>query len=421
MLTVKTLLLAGLLSALALAAQDYDLIIKGGHVIDPRNGIDRPMDVAVRGGRIAAVAPGIDGTAGKTIDAAGLYVTPGLIDIHVHVYAGTGERGSYAGDNSVYPDDHCLRSGVTTAVDAGGAGWTNFHDFKDRIIDRSITRVLAFINIVGKGMRGGPLEQDLNDMQPVPTAWAAKQYPEIIVGVKTAHYMGPEWEPVDRSVEAASMFGGMVMVDFGGCRDCESSSVFHPARPFKDLVTRHLRGGDIYTHAYLGRVPWFDDNGKVNQFFHEARKRGVIFDVGHGGGSFWWNNAIPATRQGFWPDTISTDLHISSMRKGMKDMLNVMSKFLNLGAPLAEVIRMSTDKPAQVINRQDFGHLSAGAVADIAVLGVQKGQFGFLDVNDAVLEGDRKFVCELTIREGRVVYDLNGLAGQPWEEHYKKR
>ena len=402
--------------ALPLAAQPYELLLKGGHVIDPGNGINQAMDVAVSGGKIAAVAESIHPSeAAKTVDARGLYVTPGLIDLHVHVYAGTGEKGSYAGDNSVYPDDHCIRSGVTTAVDAGSSGWSNFPNFKDRIIDRSVTRVLAFLNIVGKGMRGGAIEQDLSDMQPEPTARVAKQHPDTIVGVKTAHYMGPEWDPVDRAVEAAGMFGGVVMVDYGGCRDCEDTNTFHPSRPFEELVMEHLRPGDMYTHAYLGRVPWFDANGKVSSFMWEARTRGVKFDVGHGGGSFWWNKAAPATRQGFWPDSISTDLHISSMKGGMKDMTNVMSKFLVLGASLEDVVRWSTENPARQIKRSDLGRLSVGAEADIAVLSLQHGQFGYLDVRNAVMEGRQKLTCEMTIRAGRVVWDLNGRAGEPWQ------
>lgn len=410
---LRTLLLFAV--AAGAAAQPYDLLIKGGHVIDPRNGVDAVMDVAVADGKIAAVEESIAPTeAARTVDASGLYVSPGLIDLHVHVFAGGGERGSYAGDNSVYPDDHCLRAGVTTAVDAGSSGWSNFPDFKDRVIDRSSTRVLAFLNIVGKGMRGGAIEQDLTDMRVEPTVRVAKQYSNVIIGVKTAHYMGPEWDPVDRAVEAAEQFGGVVMVDFGGCGDCEDSSTFHPSRPFDQLVLEHLRPGDIYTHAYLGRVPWLDADGKVNSFFWEARRRGVIFDVGHGGGSFWWNRAAPATRQGFWPDSISTDLHTSSMRKGMKNMTNVMSKFLALGAPLSEAIRWSTDNPAKQIKREDLGSLSVGAAADIAVLKVEHGRFGYLDVADARMDGTKKIVCELTVREGQVVWDLNGLAADPW-------
>ena len=409
MLRLFSILLA---LALPLAAQQYDLLLKGGHLIDPRNQIDEPMDVAIAGGKIAAVEKNIaNDQAKQVVDARGLFVSPGLVDLHVHVFAGTGEKGSYAGDNSVYPDDHCIRSGVTTAVDAGSSGAANFEQFKDRIIDRSRTRILAFINIVNKGMRGGPIEQDISDMKVGPTVAMAKKYPDTIIGVKSAHFSGPEWDSVDNAVKAASEFGGVVMVDFGQ---------FRPERPFEDLVTKHLRPGDMYTHAYLGRVPWFDANGKVNSFFHEARARGVKFDVGHGGGSFWWDKAIPATRQGFWPDSISSDLHIQSMVGGMKDMPNIMSKFLNLGAPLKDVIKWSTDNPAKQIKRLDLGHLSVGAVADIAVLSHRTGKFGFTDIRGARMDGTQKLECELTIREGKVLWDLNGIAAPDWQVFYKQ-
>src|SRR5207245_8130392 len=168
------------------------------------------------GGKIAAVAPRIDpADAFKTIDVSGTYVTPGLVDIHVHVYAGTGERGSYAGDNRVYSDGFTLRSGVTTVADAGCAGWRNFEDFKQRIIDRSKTRVLALLNIVGNGMRGGKFEQDLTDMDAKPTADMALRYKGVVVGVKTAHYAGPEWTPVERAVDAGTRANLPVMVDCG--------------------------------------------------------------------------------------------------------------------------------------------------------------------------------------------------------------
>src|SRR5437667_5349394 len=177
------------------AQQKYDLLLKGGHVIDARNNISAVRDVAIADGKIASVAANINpADALKVVDASGLYVTPGLVDIHVHVYAGTGERGSYAGDNSLYPDGFALRSGVTTVVDAGSSGWRSFEDFKDRIIDRSKTRVLAFLNIVGHGMRGGRYEQNLEDMESKPTAEMALKYKNIIVGVKTAHFNGPEWK-----------------------------------------------------------------------------------------------------------------------------------------------------------------------------------------------------------------------------------
>src|SRR5207245_2137334 len=195
------------------------LLLRGGHVIDSRNGVSAIRDLAIAAGKVAAVAPKIlPSDALKTIDVSGLHVVPGLVDIHTHVYAGTGEKGSYAGDNSVYPDGFTLRAGVTTVADAGSSGWRNFEDFKQRIIDRSKTRVLAFVNIVGHGMRGGEFEQNLADMAAEPTATMARRYRGLIVGIKTAHYAGPEWTPVERAGEAGTMAGVPVMVDVGGNR-----------------------------------------------------------------------------------------------------------------------------------------------------------------------------------------------------------
>jgi dihydroorotase len=354
------------------------------------------------------VAPDIPAArARKAVNVAGLYVTPGLVDIHTHVYTGTGQRGSYAGDNSIYPDGFTFRSGVTTVADAGGAGWRNFADFKDRIIDRSRTRVLAFINIVGGGMQGGPVEQNLADMDAAATAKEALKHKGLIIGVKSAHYSGPEWAPVERAVEAGTKAGIPVMIDFGS---------FRPDRPFQDLVLKKLRPGDIYTHTYLGAVPMLDDGGRVLPYLFEARKRGIIFDVGHGAGSFLFRQAVPAMRQGFRPDSISTDLHVSSMNAGMKDMLNVMSKFLNMEMPLEEVIFRSTWTPASEIKREDLGHLSVGAPADIAVLRVREGDFGFVDVYGARMKGRRLLLCELTVHNGLVEWDLNGITREDWDK-----
>src|SRR5258706_7493837 len=214
----------------AQAQQQYDLLLKGGHVIDPRNGISAVRDVAIAGGKVASVAAGIDpADALKVVDVSGLYVTPGLIDIHVHVFAGMGERGSYAGDNSVYPDGFTYRTGVTTVADAGSSGWRNFEDFKDRIIDRSKTRVLAFLNIVGHGMRGGKYENNLADMEAKPTAEMALKYKGVVVGVKSAHYAGPEWKPYEQAVEAGKIANIPVMIDYGANK---------PERPIYDLFTK---------------------------------------------------------------------------------------------------------------------------------------------------------------------------------------
>lgn len=405
---MKTILGILAIACAAMGQQQYDLLLKGGHVIDGKNKVSAVRDVAISGGKIAVVAANIPASsAHKVVNVAGLYVTPGLVDMHVHVFAGTGERNSYAGDNSVYPDGHTFRAGVTTVVDAGCPGWRNFPDFKERIIGRSRTRVLAFLNIVGHGMRGGKFEQNTEDMDAKAAAECALANKDTVVGIKTAHYTAPDWVGVDRAVEAGTLANLPVMVDFGS---------FLPERPFQELVLKKLRPGDIYTHQYLGAVPMLDDSGRVLPYLFEARKRGIIFDAGHGGGSFLFRQAVPAMKQGFIPDSISTDLHITSMNAGMKDMLNVMSKFLNMGMPLDDVILRSTWHPAREIKREELGHLSPGAPADVSVLRLHKGEFGFVDVYGARLRGTRKLECELTVREGLVVYDLNGITREDWDK-----
>jgi len=389
-----------------LAQTQYDLLLQGGHVIDVKNKISGVRDVAILDGKVAAVEARIDpAKALKVVNLRGLYVTPGLVDIHVHVFAGTGERGSYAGDNSLYPDGFTFRAGVTTVADAGCAGWRNFEEFKQHIIDRAKTRVLVFLNIVGNGMRGSKYENDLADMEAKPAADMALKYKGLIVGIKTAHYAGPEWTPVEHAVEAGALANIPVMVDFGTNRK---------ERPMSELVTKKLRPGDIYTHCYSGLRNELDESGHVNPAIWEARKRGVIFDVGHGGGSFAWRIAVPAIKEKFWPDSISTDLHIGSMNGGMKDMLNVMSKFLAMGLAIDEVVAQSTWNPAREIHHEELGNLSVGAPADVAVLRLQTGAFGFTDMYGARLTGHRKLTCELTLRDGKVVYDLNGITRPDW-------
>jgi dihydroorotase len=392
----------------ASAQRPYELLLRGGHLIDPRNEVSALRDVAIAKGKIVAVGESLDPEqADKVVDVSGLYVMPGIVDIHAHVFTGSGRKGVLTGDTSVYPDGFSFRSGVTTLVDVGSSGRRNFEEFKKLIIDRAQTRVLSMLNIVGGGMGGGDIEQNVDDMEPGPTAQMAKKYPDIIVGIKTAHFSGPEWVAVDRAVEAGKLAKIPVMVDFGN---------FRPERPFEDLVLKHLRPGDMYTHFYIGRVPMLDAEGKVRPYLYEARKRGVKFDVGHGQGSFWWSQAVPAVRQGFLPDSISTDLHTGSMNSGMKTMSNVMSKFLSLDVPLEDVVKMSTWNPSQQIQRPDLGHLTVGAEADVAVMRVDTGKFGFLDIRNARYDGTKLLVPELTIRRGRVVWDLNGRTGTPWTD-----
>jgi dihydroorotase len=255
-------------------------------------------------------------------------------------------------------------------------------------------------------MRGGKLEQDLADMEAKPTGEMALQHKGLIVGIKTAHYEGPEWAPVERSVEAGTIANVPVLVDFGANK---------PERPLAELVTKKLRPGDIYAHMYSGLRGELTEAGHVNPGMVEGRQRGVLFEVGHGGGSFAWYVAVPAIKEGFLPDAISTDLHIGSMNAGMKDQLNVMSKFLALGLSLEDVIAKSTLNPARMVKREDLGHLSVGAPADVAVLSLQTGRFGFVDSFGGRLRADKKLVCEMTLRDGRILYDLNGLARPGWE------
>jgi dihydroorotase len=389
-------------------AQEFDLLLAGGHVIDARNGLSAVRDVAIKDGRIAAVDATIaPGRALKTVRVDGLYVVPGLIDLHAHVYRPTVALGGFRADNNaVYPDGFSFRNGVTTFVDPGGAGWRNFEDLKDRVIDRSKTRVLAFINIVGRGSAGGRYEQDLADMEVKPTADMALKHKGLIVGVKSAHYSGPEWDPFTRAVAVGNIANVPVMIDFGSNR---------PERPLAELLTKVLRRGDIYSHVYSGIRGEQDPKtrGPV-QALLDGRARGVLFDVGHGGGSFRWRVAVPMMQAGFWPDTISTDLHPQSMNAGLKDILNLMSKFLAMDMPLEEVIAANTWNAARAIRQDQLGHLSVGATADVAVLRVETGSFGFVDMHGARLTGTRRLRCELTIHVGKVVYDLNGLTNEEW-------
>lgn len=406
--TSLLLLFLCLTASAILSAQTYNIVIKGGHIIDPKNSINEPMDIAVKDGKIALIAKNIDEKEGiQVVNARGMYVTPGLIDIHVHVFNGTNMDQQYMnGPNSIPPDGFTFRVGVTTVVDAGCAGWRTFPAFKRQTIDVSQTRVLAFLNIVGDGMRGGPFEQNQKDMDPKLTGEFAKKNAKDIVGIKLAHYNGRDWNPVRLGVAAGRICNMPFMVDLGGA---------NPPLSLDTLFMQEFRPGDIYTHCYaqLGtnRESIVDvKTGQVRPFVWEAQKKGIIFDVGYGGISFAYSQAIPAVKNGFYPDAISTDLHIGSMNNAMKDMLTTMNKFLAMGMELQGVIKASTWKPAQIIQREELGHLTVGSEADIAILNMRTGKFGLFDYTGHKLETDKKLECEMTIRAGRIVYDLNGIA-----------
>ncbi len=399
---MKPLLL--LLAATLATAQQYDILLKNGRVIDPKNGIDQVTDVAVANGKIARIADAIPALAAKrTVDLRGLYVTPGLIDIHVHVFPRPGLPGVER-DSSVSPDAFSFRTGVTTMVDAGTTGLETFPAFRAQVIDRVQTRVLAFLNVVAAGMGTGK-EDDAKQLDVDGAVRLAAENKGVIVGFKSAHYGGPGWESIDAATAAGKKADLPVMVDFG---------YLNNVRSLPTLLEDKLRAGDIYTHCFSGHREELLASGKLNPAMTNGRKRGIFFDVGHGAGSFYWYVAMPAYEQGFRPDSISTDLHTGSMNAGMKDMANVMSKALNLGSPIAEVVAMSTWNPAREIKRPDLGHLSVGAEADIAVLGVETGRFGFIDSAGAGNTGSKRIVAEMTLRGGKVVWDLNGRAAVDW-------
>ena len=396
----------------------YDLLLKGGHVIDPANHVDGIFDLAVSGGKIAAVEKDIPaGQAGKVIDASGLYVTPGLVDIHAHIGHGGASLNWFAPDARAHieplgiPADIALQSGVTTLVDAGSAGAETFLQEKEEVIDQAKVRVLAFLNIVGNGMNGG-LEQTVDQMDVKRCAETIGKYPDLIVGVKTAHYWTddpwdaahPPWAAVDRAEECAQTVGLPVMFDFWP----------RPERTYAELILKKMRPGDIHTHVFAQQFPIILSDGKVNPIMTEARARGVIFDVGHGAGSFWFRNAVPAVRQGFIPDSISTDLH--TLNYTVLSMTQVMSKFLAMGMPLDEIIRRSTVNPAREIRRPDLGTLSVGKEADIAVLEVLNGKFSYIDCGLARMDGSGKLIARMTVRAGRILYDPSGLSMVEWEK-----
>jgi dihydroorotase len=396
----------------------YDLLLKGGHVIDPANHVDAVTDVAVSKDKIAAVEKEIPASqAEKVVDASGLYVTPGLIDIHVHIGHGGAPLDWFTPEGRAHtapygiPADLALQAGVTTIVDAGSSGAETFLLEKQEVIDRAKVRVLAFLNIVANGMQGG-LEQTVDQMDAKRCAETIKKYPDIIVGVKTAHYWTEEpwdaehtpWAAVDKAEECGTAANVPVMFDFWP----------RPDRSYAELILKKMRPGDIHTHVFAQQFPILLPDGKINPILAEARARGVIFDVGHGAGSFWFRNAVPAVKQSFIPDSMSTDLHTGNFT--VLSLTEVMSKFLAMGVPLEDIIRRSTVNPAQEIHRPELGTLSVGKEADIAVLEQLNGSFGYVDCGFARMDGKVKLVARVTVRAGRIVWDPSGLSMVEWEK-----
>lgn len=393
-------------------APKADLILTGGHVIDPANGIDGPSDVAIADGKIVAVGPNLSTTnAEKVIDVSGHYVTPGIIDMHVHCFH-THKRSRLSLD----PIVNTFSAGVTTVVDAGTSGYRDFEDFKNDVIDKSRVRVLAFVNIVGSGMLG-PWESDPAEFKPKLAAAMVDAFPDVAVGIKTAHYWANRtyqpftgaatpWLAVESAVEAGELCGKPVMVDHWP---------WIPERTYPDLILTKLRPGDIHTHVFAQHFPIVDDEGKVFDHMWQARERGIIFDVGHGAASFWFRNAVPAIRQGFAPDSISTDLHTGNLNGAVISMLTTMNKILNIGMPLADVIAKSTVAPAKEVGHPELGTLSVGSEADVAVFKLHEGKYSYVDCGKNRFDGDKRLECHLTLRAGEIVWNPEGLGLDTWE------
>lgn len=393
-------------------AEQADLLITGGHVIDPASGTSGKRNVAVKDGVIFQVGEELDVQAEKMVDVEGDYVVPGLIDMHCHIYP----TAMYEEDclPNVNGEAHMFQAGVTTAVDAGTCGWRDFMKFKEEVIDRSKLRILSFINIACGGMVTLHSEQTPSDFHPAIAAAIANTFPELVVGIKAAHYWGdrpfdeehPPWASVDRGLEAAALCNKPLMVDF---------KPNEPQCSYRELIEKKLRSGDIHTHMYAQQFPILNDQGRVEDFMWAARERGIHFDLGHGAGSFWFRNAVPALRGGFPPDTLSSDLYMGNVHGPVISLLHIMSKYLNMGMPLEEILKRVTVYSAKAIGHEELGTLKPGSCADIAVIRNMDGNYGYTDCGNAKINGSSCLECIMTIRAGEIVYNPHGLGMPEWE------
>jgi dihydroorotase len=364
----------------------YDMILRNGRVLDPSRAIDRFMDVAIQGGRIAALEPDIPASATVEYDTSGKYVSPGLIDLHGHWY-----EGSCFGIDP----DICLNHGVTTAVDAGTTGFINFPEFRRTTIASARTGVLAFVHIGCMGLPTtivGELE-NLQYARPVETACVIADHRDVALGVK----LREGFMTGDHGVAAFDLA-------LEACRESRTPLMLHISKgsPTREILPR-LRPGDIVTHCFQGRGDGiFDpDSGRLLEEVKWAREEGVIFDVGHGSGSFSWDVARRAFEYSFYPDTISTDLHRFSVGRFAIDMPTTISKFLHLGMTLPDAILKSTWRAAQAIGRPDLGTLDPGTVADILVFEIESGEFELEDTHLRVEKAERRLRPTLVIKAGQ--------------------
>ena len=369
----------------------YDILLKGGRVIDPAQKLHGLRDVGIADGKIAAIESDIPTNRAKqTVFVTGQYVTPGFIDIHAHVYTGVTTWGIHA-------DSVCTITGVTTVVDAGSPGWATFPGFREYIAKPARTQILTYIHISGIGLVYGPVGEmhELAYADPGKVADTLMRNRDITTGVKVRQgkmQVGDNGvEPLKLAIKAAERAGTPVMCHIGA------------GVPLPDVL-KLMRPGDVITHCFQGRGDnIIDDKGRIIPDAWAARRDGVIFDVGHGAGSFRYEVAQRAMEQGFISDVISTDLHTGSINGPVYDLPTTLSKFLDLGLSLDEVIEKSTIAAAKAIQRDDqLGHLKIGTVADVAVLDLLEGEFEYFDTHGTMVVGKQRLRASLTIREGKL-------------------
>jgi dihydroorotase len=396
-LVFSLLLASGVRGQEPASPEIYDILLKNGRVLDPAGKHDGRFDIAITRNKIVRIAPDLPSrSARNTIELSGCLVTAGFIDINAHVDA----RGAW---RSVNADHHALRSGVTTVVDSGSTGWKTFESFKRTVIDRARTRVLAFLNIAAGGIssdgRAGPVE----DLDVEQAAGMAQKYPDLIVGIRTPFEDASDWRPLERAVEAAGRGGRVVLADFRAA----------PSGNYDGLLEK-LRSGDIVTAIYGLRTPLLEPQKKVRAPFRQARERGILFDLGHGSDGFWFRIAAPAIKEQVLPDTISSAIDKESALLARADMFVTLSKLLNLGMTLEQLVERVTVRAARAIRRPELGTLEPGGIADIAVFEIERGRFGFVDAGHARLVGDRNLRVILTVRGGQVVWDPDARSRPDW-------
>lgn len=371
----------------------YDLIIRNGHVIDPASQHDSVASVAIRDGRIAEVGE-IEADASPELDAGGRYVLPGLIDLHTHLFKDFSMFG-------IDVDALSPRTGVTTSVDTGTAGWINYAGFRKVIMEPAETRVLAYVNLSGVGLpwRSGEMVFE-GYVQPAACAQAILDFPENTVGVKVRLYRG---------VGGDADLRDLLQIAIDAAQRCEKQLMVHISGsdvPVAELLSP-LRPGDVITHCFHGGeiASILDSAGKVRPEVRDARDRGIVFDIGHGFGSFSFDVGRAAMEDGFPPDTISSDIHTLNIDGPVYDLPTTVSKFLHLGMPLDEAVRRSTLEPARVLGMEDeIGSLAVGSVADVSVFDLEEGAFELVDSDEVKVTGDRKLTCYATVKDGRVSY-----------------